>query len=54
MIWLLAGILVYEAIARLINETVTPTLRNLDFLDMWRPFFEPYHLIIVQDEIMLI
>jgi reversibly glycosylated polypeptide/UDP-arabinopyranose mutase len=28
---------------------VIPTIRNLDFLEMWRPFFEPYHLIIVQD-----
>ncbi|THU70752.1 hypothetical protein C4D60_Mb08t28290 [Musa balbisiana] len=26
-----------------------PTIRNLDFLEMWRPFFQPYHLIIVQD-----
>jgi hypothetical protein len=23
--------------------------RNLDFLEQWRPFFQPYHLIIVQD-----
>lgn len=23
--------------------------RNLDFLEEWRPFFQPYHLIIVQD-----
>ncbi|KAJ6868727.1 hypothetical protein NC651_033723 [Populus alba x Populus x berolinensis] len=28
---------------------VIPTIRNLDFLEMWRPFFQPYHLIIVQD-----
>lgn len=26
-----------------------PTCRNLDFLEQWRPFFQPYHLIIVQD-----
>lgn len=31
-------------------DIVIPTIRNLDFLEMWRPFFEPYHLIIVQDE----
>ncbi|XVF43259.1 hypothetical protein PTKIN_Ptkin02bG0025800 [Pterospermum kingtungense] len=30
-------------------DIVNPTIRNLDFLEMWRPFFEPYHLIIVQD-----
>ncbi|KAH9770025.1 UDP-arabinopyranose mutase [Citrus sinensis] len=30
-------------------DIVIPTIRNLDFLAMWRPFFEPYHLIIVQD-----
>lgn len=30
-------------------DIVIPTIRNLDFLEMWRPFFEPYHLIIVQD-----
>jgi hypothetical protein len=30
-------------------DIVIPTIRNLDFLQMWRPFFEPYHLIIVQD-----
>jgi reversibly glycosylated polypeptide / UDP-arabinopyranose mutase len=30
-------------------DIVIPTIRNLDFLDMWRPFFQPYHLIIVQD-----
>ncbi|RRT46009.1 hypothetical protein B296_00020308 [Ensete ventricosum] len=28
---------------------VIQTIRNLDFLEMWRPFFQPYHLIIVQD-----
>nr|XP_018685801.1 PREDICTED: UDP-arabinopyranose mutase 1-like [Musa acuminata subsp. malaccensis] len=26
-----------------------PTIRNLDFLEMRRPFFQPYHLIVVQD-----
>ncbi|KAJ8752570.1 hypothetical protein K2173_005459 [Erythroxylum novogranatense] len=30
-------------------DIVIPTMRNLHFLEMWRPFFEPYHLIIVQD-----
>jgi reversibly glycosylated polypeptide/UDP-arabinopyranose mutase len=30
-------------------DFVIPTIRNLDFLEMWRPFFQPYHLIIVQD-----
>ncbi|KAL0744119.1 hypothetical protein Bca4012_085632 [Brassica carinata] len=30
-------------------DIVIPTIRNLDFLEMWRPFFEQYHLIIVQD-----
>ncbi|KAF4385405.1 hypothetical protein G4B88_005737 [Cannabis sativa] len=30
-------------------DIVIPTIRNLDFLEMWRPFFEKYHLIIVQD-----
>ena len=31
------------------QDIVIPTIRNLDFLEMWRPFFQPYHLIIVQD-----
>jgi reversibly glycosylated polypeptide/UDP-arabinopyranose mutase len=30
-------------------DIVIPTIQNLDFLEMWRRFFEPYHLIIVQD-----
>ncbi|CAA6659941.1 unnamed protein product [Spirodela intermedia] len=30
-------------------DIVIPTIRNLDFLEMWRPFFQAYHLIIVQD-----
>lgn len=30
-------------------DIVIPTIRNLDFLEMWRPFFQHYHLIIVQD-----
>ncbi|KAK2076195.1 putative UDP-arabinopyranose mutase 2 [Prototheca wickerhamii] len=25
------------------------TVRSLDFLEQWRPFFEPYHLIVIQD-----
>ncbi|KAL8478521.1 hypothetical protein ACS0TY_030423 [Phlomoides rotata] len=28
-------------------DIVIPTIRNLDFLEMWRPFFKPYHLIII-------
>lgn len=27
---------------------VIPTIRNLDFLEQWRKFFQPYHLIVVQ------
>nr|GMD80359.1 alpha-1,4-glucan-protein synthase [UDP-forming] 2 [Ipomoea batatas] len=30
-------------------DIVIPTIRSLDFLEMWRPFFQPYHLIIIQD-----
>lgn len=30
-------------------DIVIPTIRALDFLEQWRPFFQPYHLIIVQD-----
>ncbi|GMH44093.1 hypothetical protein BSKO_12028 [Bryopsis sp. KO-2023] len=30
-------------------DIVIPTIRNLDFLEDWREFFEPYHLIIIQD-----
>ncbi|KAL1566486.1 UDP-arabinopyranose mutase 1 [Salvia divinorum] len=30
-------------------DIVIPTMRNLDFLETWRPFFGQYHLIIVQD-----
>ncbi|XP_021806380.1 alpha-1,4-glucan-protein synthase [UDP-forming]-like [Prunus avium] len=30
-------------------DIVIPAIRNLDFLERWRPYFEPYHLIIVQD-----
>ena len=30
-------------------DIVIPTIRNLDFLEMWRAFFQPYHLIIIQD-----
>ncbi|CAH1423156.1 unnamed protein product [Lactuca virosa] len=30
-------------------DIVIPTIRNLDFLEQWRSFFQPYHLIIVQD-----
>lgn len=30
-------------------DIVIPTIRSLDFLEQWRKFFQPYHLIIVQD-----
>jgi hypothetical protein len=30
-------------------DIVIPTIRNLDFLEQWRPFFQPYHLIVIQD-----
>ena len=30
-------------------DIVIPTIRSLAFLESWRPFFEPYHLIIIQD-----
>ncbi|KAH9300148.1 hypothetical protein KI387_011731, partial [Taxus chinensis] len=30
-------------------DIVIPTIRKLDFLEKWRPFFQPYHLIIIQD-----
>ncbi|KAL2485868.1 UDP-arabinopyranose mutase 3 [Abeliophyllum distichum] len=30
-------------------DIVIPTIRNLDLLKMWTPFFKSYHLIIVQD-----
>ena len=30
-------------------DIVIPTIRSLEFLEMWRPFFQPYHLIIIKD-----
>ena len=30
-------------------DIVIPTIRSLDFLEQWRAFFQPYHLIIIQD-----
>eukprot|EP00798_Chlamydomonas_sp_ICE-L_P016340 gene16340-22535_t len=30
-------------------DIVIPTIRNLDFLEQWRKFFESYHLIVIQD-----
>ncbi|XAR67886.1 UDP-arabinopyranose mutase [Bertholletia excelsa] len=30
-------------------DIVIPTIRSLGFLEDWRPFFEEYHLIIIQD-----
>jgi hypothetical protein len=29
-------------------QIVIPTIRDLGFLEQWRPFFQPYHLIIIQ------
>lgn len=26
-------------------DIVIPTIRDLDFLEQWRPFFQPFHLI---------
>ncbi|CAN1314404.1 Probable UDP-arabinopyranose mutase 2 [Linum perenne] len=26
-------------------DIVIPTIRNLDFLELWRPSFQPYHLV---------
>eukprot|EP00270_Netrium_digitus_P007954 TRINITY_DN233_c0_g1_i3.p1 TRINITY_DN233_c0_g1~~TRINITY_DN233_c0_g1_i3.p1 ORF type:complete len:363 (+),score=37.43 TRINITY_DN233_c0_g1_i3:72-1160(+) len=30
-------------------DIVIPTIRSLDFLEQWRPYFQKYHLIIIQD-----
>lgn len=30
-------------------DIIIPTIRNLNFLEQWRAFLEPYHLIILQD-----
>ena len=30
-------------------DIVIPTIRDLGFLEQWRPYLSPYHLIIVQD-----
>jgi len=30
-------------------DIVIPTIRDLGFLEQWRPFFQPYYLIIIQD-----
>ncbi|CAF1036084.1 unnamed protein product [Adineta steineri] len=30
-------------------DIVIPTIRNLDFLEHWKPFFKHFHLIIIQD-----
>ena len=29
-------------------DIVIPTIRSLDFLEQWRPFFQQYHLIVIQ------
>ncbi len=31
------------------QDIVIPTIRDLGFLEQWRPFFQGYHLIIIQD-----
>ena len=30
-------------------DIVTPSIRNLDFLNKWREFFQGFHIIIIQD-----
>jgi len=30
-------------------DIVTPSIRNLDFLNQWRQFFQGFHIIIIQD-----
>jgi reversibly glycosylated polypeptide/UDP-arabinopyranose mutase len=30
-------------------DIVIPTIRSLDFLEQWRPFFAGFHVIVVQD-----
>ena len=30
-------------------DIVTPSIRNLDFLDEWREFFQGFHVIVIQD-----
>ena len=29
-------------------DVVIPCIRDLDFLELWRPFIQPYHIIIIQ------
>ena len=29
-------------------DIVIPTIRSLDFLEQWRKFFQPYHIIVIQ------
>ena len=29
-------------------DIVIPTIRDLHFLEQWRPFFQRYHLIVIQ------
>lgn len=30
-------------------DIVIPTIRSLDFLEQWRPYFAGFHIIVVQD-----
>jgi reversibly glycosylated polypeptide/UDP-arabinopyranose mutase len=30
-------------------DIVVPSIRDLDFLEDWKPFVEPFHIIIIQD-----
>lgn len=39
----------FEPAAAYDLDIVIPSIRDLDFLESWRPFLEPYHLILVQD-----
>jgi hypothetical protein len=38
-----------EADPRSLVDIVIPTIRSLDFLEQWRPFFQGFHLIVIQD-----
>jgi hypothetical protein len=41
---LLSGTNLYD-----IMDVVIPTIRDLDFLEKWKPFIEPFHIILIQD-----
>jgi hypothetical protein len=34
---------------RSLVDIVIPTIRSLDFLEQWRPFFAGFHVIVIQD-----